>query len=164
MKKIYNVNFFFSFFFNSKQLAFAQKKSMTKSDPVLNKVYNNSNYKGFYNIFLLKNNSFFKYLFNLDSESNSTDDMNTVYSSVRSDNLKDIWKIIDDHENNSLLNSADNDPIASLIKVSGIKANNQKKATPPAISKSPRQKSALPSARGDTKLVKPKIRNYNDKF
>ncbi len=79
--------------------------------------------------------------------------MNTVYSSVKSEHLKDIWKIIDEHEKNPVLNSSDS------LKVTGFKP----KISNITFSKSPRKKSAQSPARLESKITKPKVRNYNDR-
>ncbi len=78
--------------------------------------------------------------------------MTTVYSSVKSENLKDIWKIIDDHEKNPVLDSS------GSLKVTGLKP----KISNVTFSKSPK-KSAQSPAKLESRITKPKIRNYNDR-
>ena len=78
--------------------------------------------------------------------------MNTINSSVRSENLKDIWQIIEEHEKNPVL------------EVSGFKP----KISNVTFSKSPtRNKLSAPttaaSSKLESKITKPKIRNYNDR-
>lgn len=77
----------------------------------------------------------------------SNDDAQTVNSSIKSENFKEIWKIIDEHENN--------DP---ALKVTSLKPTQVKKELP----KSPRKSVGSLISRLDNKL-KPKVRNYNDK-
>lgn len=123
------------------QLAFAKKKDMAKSEPSLNKAdYKVNKYK--------------------DSSESTVDDVNTVASSVRSDNMSDIWRIIDEHEANPVFESAE-DPFGSAMKVTALKP---KRSTTPDT-KSPRraQKSANSNQRLESKIQKPKIRNYNDR-
>lgn len=120
---------------------------MTKSDPVLSKTTHKSPYKE-------------KNYTDSTSAVTSTDETNTISSSVRSDNLKEIWKILDENQNDSVLGKIDD--LNSPIKVSSIKPQTKKVSV---ISKSPRKtpssSSAVPS---NTKTIpKPKIRNYNIK-
>ena len=121
------------------QLAFAQKKAMAKSEPSLNKDYNVSKYK---------------------ESTSTTEDTNTLASSVRSDNLSDIWRIIDDHEANPVFESSEG-PFASAMKVTSLKP---KRPIPSTSSKSPRQIQKAPNnSILESKIQKPKIRNYNDR-
>jgi len=80
-------------------------------------------------------------------------------SSIKSENFKEIWKIIDEHENNNSSILINNQPINSIIKVTGLKPNK----TALAVSKSPvaQKKSGFLTSR--TESTKLKIRNYNDK-
>ena len=120
---------------------------------------------------------------NLDTDSNSVvsnDDANTLVSSVKSENFKEIWKLLEDNENNSLLKSGgdneyENDMFGSAMKVTAIKPPGKKDNSPMVnktkvinASKSPRFKntsstSAPTTARAEPKTQKPKIRNYNIK-
>lgn len=77
-----------------------------------------------------------------------------MYSSVKSENLKDIWKIIDEHQDNPMLMSTE-EPI---LQVTGSKP----KISNVTFSKSPRKKSAA-TPKLETKIQKSKIRNYNDR-
>lgn len=82
----------------------------------------------------------------------SNEDAATINSSIKSENFKEIWKIIDEHEK---------DPISSAIQVTSLKPGMPKKEA----TKSPAKKSGSISARNnsDSKNIKFKIRNYNDK-
>ena len=105
----------------------------------------------------------------------SNDDA-VVNSSVKSESLKEIWRIIDEHENgNPQLNDIDaakldHNPFSSAVKITGLKPNeknDQKQASKlaPDYSKSPRPKAnSIPNTSRNTEIkLKPKIRNYNDK-
>jgi hypothetical protein len=127
------------------QLAFAHRKNMAKSDPTLS--YKSANYK--------------------ESDStNSIDDSNTVSSSVKSENIRDIFKLLDDEE--IMLDDpvqvkksgaeSFRDPFESAIKITGLKPAKDNISL---SSKSPRPKQQPISAR--TVVSKPKIRNYNIK-
>jgi hypothetical protein len=132
-----------------KQLAFAQRRNITKSDPVLSKNYKSSNYK--------------------DSESSRTSTDDTVYSSVKSENLKDIWKILDENENDSIVNKSLNEQDFVPIKVTPIKPTKKTSASPSTAtsSRSPRVLKNSPSTQPNSarneknSQIKPKIRNYN---
>ncbi len=126
-----------------KQLAFAQRnnsRNKTKSDPTLASIdYKSSNYR--------------------DNDSiASIDDSNTISSSIKSENLRDIWKLLDQESNfdDDLLKQGNSgkDPFESAIKVSSIKPIKH-------ASKSPRNIKQPVSARENKS--KPKIRNYNIK-
>ncbi len=131
-----------------KQLAFAQRnnsRNKTKSDPTLASIdYKSSNYK------------------DTDSMA-SIDDSNTVSSSIKSENLRDIWKLLDHESNfddepfkqgNNNNNSSKKDPFEPAIKVTSMKPIKH-------ASKSPRNTKQPMSARENK--PKPKIRNYNIK-
>ena len=92
----------------------------------------------------------------------SNDDPMT--SSIKSENFKEIWKIIDEHENNdsSILNNK-NQPINSIIKVTGLKPNQQSKSSIWAVAKSPGAPKKTGFLTSRTESTKLKIRNYNDK-
>ena len=114
----------------------------------------------------------------------SNDDATTVSSSVKSDNLKEIWQLLDENEKESLLKSNEyesNDaknPFGNAFKVTGIKSPGKpsvkfakKDNSPSTNSKTPKtprsnvtnmpSTSAPNSARNYNE--KPKIRNYNIK-
>ena len=83
-----------------------------------------------------------KFLF-LDSESIDEDDDyddKTLSSSVRSENLKDIWKLLDENENEAI-QSFDNEP---GLKIQGIKASVKSTGIPTSIK---RQASVTSSTR-----------------
>jgi hypothetical protein len=91
-----------------------------------------------------------------------SNDDNALTSSVKSENLKEIWKILDESQSNSILNSDEfskkqnNTP----LKVTKIKPINDKTNNKRSISASPRSRQNV-----GTKLqnIKPKIRNYSIK-
>ena len=156
-----------------KQLAFAQRKSIAKSDPVLSvNEYKSSNYK------------------DKDSDSltiSQDDSNNTVISSIKSENLREVWKILDDNENDSLMKSRGSDfgekkeLLDDAIKITSYRSpssgrepynlNNQGKSpmtsknTVLISSKSPRPMSKTGSVPSTSRVdliknQKPKIRNY----
>lgn len=156
-----------------KQLAFAQQRNITKSDPALFKgEYKSSNYKD------NTSESISQVSFN-DNDSMTT-------SSIKSENFREVWKILD--ENDSLLQSGQHINDLSIsgkgllddaIKVTSYKSPetlakpsprnssqspNPSKKTVVIGAKSPARKPAPPSsARGGepVKSQKLKIRNYN---
>jgi hypothetical protein len=158
-------------------LAFAQKRNIAKSDPVLSSKheYKSSNYK--------------------DSDSlsvMSSEDAQTMSSSVKSDNLREVWKILSENEDNSLLKSEKNfndffdesysQPglLDDAIKVTSYKSVNEiptkmSSKSPSLTRKKDSNKNNLsakttpksaPASSSRVDLIKnqkPKIRNYNIK-
>lgn len=129
--------------FFKQQLAFAQRKNFAKSEPSLSNAGRS------------------KITTRKPSTSSSTnqsmdDDSNTITSSVKSENLRELWKILDENANSSFLRENDIDDITSSMKVTGLTPNNSNKTK--IISKS-----APNTARQSAKNPKPKIRNYNIK-
>ena len=111
----------------------------------------------------------------------SNDDAYTVSSSVKSDNLKEIWQLLDENENDDLLKS--NEYESNPLKITGFKStakysnnNNKnvkfskKESSPSSFqftnkSKTPRTNisSASNNTNRNPSSEKPKIRNYNIK-
>jgi hypothetical protein len=111
-------------------------------------------------------------------------------SSIKSENLREVWKILDENENNSMLKSNDlnansfagsrnllddaititsyRSPNANNDSVKAVNISNKSPVMSKKVSlisaKSPRVKSSASPSRVDSiKNQKPKIRNYNIK-
>ena len=115
----------------------------------------------------------------------SNDDTTTVSSSVKSDNLKEIWQLLDENEKDSLLksNEFENDfknPFNAAFKVTGIKTPTKqtsnrvkfakKENNSSIINSNSKQKTFMTSTSSSSAPnsarnfgEKPKIRNYNIK-
>ncbi len=122
----------------------------------------------------------------------SNDDANTIASSIKSENLREVWRILDENENSSILKSKDfmNDQLVDgkhflddAITITSYRSpdvnSDSAAAKPNVASKSSAMnkkamiitskslRSAKPSpatSRADSiKNQKPKIRNYNIK-
>lgn len=106
----------------------------------------------------------------------SNDDAQTLSSSVKSENLKEIWQLLDENEKETLLKSNDyesdmKNPLNKAMKITSLKSpskasqNNVKfskkenSTNKPLASKANPSTSAPISARNFNE--KPKIRNYN---
>ncbi len=119
-------------------------------------------------------------LLNLDIDSNSmvsNDDAQTLSSSVKSENLKEIWQLLDEKEKETLLKSEDyendlNDQLNKAMKITSFKSprkpssNNvkfsKKENTVTPMNKTSKTNPTLLTPKSARNFnEKPKIRNYN---
>lgn len=104
----------------------------------------------------------------------SNDDAQTLSSSVKSENLKEIWQLLDEKEKETLLKSDDyendsSDQLNKAMKITSFKSPRKPSSNNVKFSK--KENSVTPNNKASKTLLtpksarnlneKPKIRNYN---